>query len=240
VLEIARLAGPGAVVTDRRAAGGDGRGQNPPDLGVKPAMVVRGQAARRLRRVDAGGEERLVRVDVADPRQQPLIHQHLLHRLARAPQRRPQPGGSELGRERLGADRGAVPRPARRVEQEQLADAAHVAVHQLAPVVERSPEHGIAALIGRERTIVHDEGARHAGLHDEPILAQIDHRVLRPPVDRADGRTAQPSDEAAPRHAPQDVVVAQGDSAEGTADEGGADVADHRFDFGKLGHRAEM
>jgi hypothetical protein len=34
--------------------------------------------------------------------------------------------------------------------------------------------------------------------------------------------------------------VAQGDSADAAADEGGTDVADDRFDFGELGHRAEM
>ena len=47
----------------------------------------------------------------------------------------------------------------------------------------------------------------------------------------------RPRNERPAGHAAQDVVVAQRDSAELAADEGGADVADDGFDFGELGHR---
>ena len=65
---------------------------------------------------------------------------------------------------------------------------------------------------------------------------EIEHRVLgaagHPRMVAPVKRAEQPP----PAHAAQDVVVAQRDSAEAAADEGGADVADDGFDFGELWH----
>jgi hypothetical protein len=54
-----------------------------------------------------------------------------------------------------------------------------------------------------------------------------------------DGGPGEGAEEAPPGHAAQDVIVAQRDSADLPADEGGADVADDGFDFGELWHRTE-
>src|SRR3954451_23073567 len=80
-LEISRVSGPRFVVPDCGSIRPDGRGQDAADLAVKPAVIVRGQAAGRLRRIDAGREQRLVGVDISYAGQVMLIHDDLFDRL---------------------------------------------------------------------------------------------------------------------------------------------------------------
>ena len=64
--------------------------------------------------------------------------------------------------------------------------------------------------------------------------------MLGPARDRLHRGTAETTYQRPARDPAQDVVVAQRNSAELAADEGGTDVSDDGFDFGKLGHRKEI
>jgi hypothetical protein len=72
------------------------------------------------------------------------------------------------------------------------------------------------------------------------MMAEVEDGVLGAAEHVGNRGSAHTPDEAAACHASQNVVVAQRDSAELAADEGGADVADDRFDFRELGHRPEI
>ena len=193
---------------------------------------------RRLGGVDTRREERLVGVDVSDPGQVFLVHDHLLHRLSRTAERLPEPLGREAGLERLGPDAGRVRLPPADVEEQQGAEPPHVAIYQLAAVVERRSKHRIPALVAGERPVVDHQRSGHARLHHQASLAEIEHRMLGAAEHVAHGRALQAPQEAAAGDAAQDVVVTQGDPVEAAAEQGGTNVADDGFDFGELGHCA--
>ena len=75
--------------------------------------------------------------------------------------------GVRAGVERFGAERRIVAGPGLVIEQQNCAQAAHVAVDQLPSIVERGAEDGVLRLVGGERLVVDQEGAGHAGLDDE-------------------------------------------------------------------------
>jgi len=146
--------------------------------------------------------------------------------------------GGERRVERLRSDRRVVALPAAAIEQQQGAQPPHVAIDQLTPVIQRRPQHRVAFLVGGERPVVHDERSGHARLDDQPALAQVEHRVLgaaEDGTDRAAGKLAQ---QPAASDATEHVVVAQPHPVEAAAEQGGTNVADDGFDFGKLGHYA--
>ena len=69
--------------------------------------------------------------------------------------------------------------------------------------------------------------------------AEVDApRAWRAGTTSCTGRPGEPAHQTAPGDAAQHVVVAESDAVEAAADQGGADVADDGFDFGKLGHCA--
>ena len=109
------------------------------------------------------------------------------------PSASPSRSGVKSGVERLGADRGGVPRPTRGIEQQQRAEPADIPIDQLAAVVERRPEHGIPPLVGGERPVVDDQRSGHARLHDQAPVAEIEHGVLGAAEDVAHGRAVQPA-----------------------------------------------
>ena len=47
-------------------------------------------------------------------------------------------------------------------------------------------------------------------------------------------------EQTATSHATQHIIMTQGDAPESAAQQGGSDVSDDGFDFGKLGHRGEI
>ena len=65
------------------------------------------------------------------------------------------------------------------------------------------------------------------------------HGVLGAPGDVAHGGPGQVPEQTAAGDAAQHVVVAQADALESAAEQGGTDVADDGFDFGKFGHSPE-
>jgi hypothetical protein len=87
---------------------------------------------------------------------------------------------------------------------------------------------------------MNDERAGHAGLDDQTVFTEVDHRVLGSAKDVVHSGARQLTEETAARHAAQHVVMTQADSPESAAKQGRADVADDGFDFGKLGHRCKI
>ena len=75
-LEEPRLAVGVAVVADRRAAPADRLGQPVAHRGPEPPAAGRAQRGRDRPRVDAGGKQGLVAVDVAHARQHGLVSSH--------------------------------------------------------------------------------------------------------------------------------------------------------------------
>src|SRR5688572_24037467 len=65
-LEVALVAGPGAIVAHGGAVGPDRGLKDAPDLRVEPPVILRRKLPGRLRRVDPRRVERLVGVDVSD------------------------------------------------------------------------------------------------------------------------------------------------------------------------------
>ena len=74
-----------AIVAEGGAPRSDRLGEDPYDTSAKRGGLVGADGARAARRVDAGAPAGLVRVDVPDPDDDALVHEHLLHRLLRPP-----------------------------------------------------------------------------------------------------------------------------------------------------------
>src|SRR5581483_1120211 len=78
------LASGVTVVPKARPARRDGRGQHTDNLVAQPRGVRGRELPRLARGIDPRAPERLVRVDVADAGDEPLVHERLLDRLPRA------------------------------------------------------------------------------------------------------------------------------------------------------------
>ena len=129
--------------------------------------LVRRYSRARLGGIDSGRKEGFVRVDVADADDLPLVHQHLLDRLFRRRQDGGEAGRGESRIERFGAERRIVAGPALVIEQQNCAQATHVAVDQLASVVERGAEDGVAGLTGHQWPVGDGQRACHSRLDDQ-------------------------------------------------------------------------
>jgi hypothetical protein len=101
-----RLPRPGAIVPNGGPTGGNGGSEDADNFPVEPPVIIEGELPGFLRGIDAGQEQGLVGVDVPDPREVALIHDHLLDRSPRASYH----FGKSLGREgrieRFGPDGG--------------------------------------------------------------------------------------------------------------------------------------
>src|SRR5256886_11589897 len=85
------------VVRDGRAAAADGLHENRAACGHDPPAVVPREARRPAAGADAGPEEDLVRIDVAEARDPALVHEQGLDRGATPPGQ----GEERFGRERV-------------------------------------------------------------------------------------------------------------------------------------------
>ena len=113
--------------------------------------------------MDAGGEERLVGVDVADAGDGALVEEHGLDGRASVRQRLAQLGGGERGVERLRAE--GADGLLGRFDEPHLAELAEVGVAQLAAVVEG--DDGADVGVGRVAGVTVQEGAGHAQVDGE-------------------------------------------------------------------------
>ena len=82
----------------------DGGSQHLPDRSVECVRAIAGDAGRRAERVEAGPEERLVHVDVPEPRKEGLVEEQGLEGAVPAPERSAEPRGGEVGAEGLGPE----------------------------------------------------------------------------------------------------------------------------------------
>src|SRR5690554_2703093 len=101
LLEIAGLAVAADEVAQGGAAALDGDRQDALDLRGQALVARPGNRAGGLARIDAGGEQRLAGVDVADADHHRVVHDERLHRHAPAPRQLEQPGAVERLGERL-------------------------------------------------------------------------------------------------------------------------------------------
>jgi hypothetical protein len=80
------------------------------------------------------------------------------------------------------------------------------------------------------------ERAGHPRLDDQPVGVELQDGVLGTPVHLAYGGAGQSTDEPASGNAPKNVIMAEGDPADGAADQCWSDVSNDGFDFGQFGH----
>src|SRR5439155_29360 len=134
-----------AVVGDRRAAAADRVGQDHARRCHDPPAVVAREARSPAAGADAGPEEDLVRIDVAEAREPALVHEQGLDRGAAPPGQ----GEEGVGRERVvewidaGAGLGHEPR---RLDHGHPAEGARVVVGEEAAVVELDHDVIVAAV----------------------------------------------------------------------------------------------
>src|SRR5690606_15607342 len=74
LLEVTRLAIATDEIAQRRAAALDGHRQDPPNLVAQFQVTRPRDVPGRTPRVDAGGEQRLARIDVADAHHHRVVH----------------------------------------------------------------------------------------------------------------------------------------------------------------------
>ena len=171
----------GGVVLQRRALALDARPERSPDGPGHAGDLVRRELVRRALRVDARAPERLVRVDVPESRDDPLVEEDGLERRAAAAELIRQPPRRESRPERL---RPVLRREVRvelgALEHEPRPEAPHVAVGESRTVVEL--EH--RALVRHGLPV---EATRHAEVHEEPEAAlEPEQQVLPAPLDGDD------------------------------------------------------
>ena len=77
--------------------------------------------------------------------------------------------------------------------------------------------------------------AGHSRLHDEPLLAQIEDRVLGPPEEIPNPSAGQVPLQPMLAHPPQHVAMAQHGAYKPPPHYLGAEITDDGLDFGKLG-----
>jgi hypothetical protein len=204
---------------------------------VQPNVVLSGEGAGWLRRIDTGSEEGLIRVNVADAGEVALVHDHLLDGLPASAQDPPKPFYGEIVIQRLGSDGGGVPCPLLRVEQQQRSQPANVAVDELLTTTQLSAEDGVLCLVWLQGMTMNHERSGHAWLYHQARRIELQNRMLGPAGNASDRRTCQITYEPSPGNTSQHVVMTYGDASDPTAYEGRPDTADYRFDFGQFGHR---
>jgi uncharacterized protein YaeQ len=88
--------------------------------------------------------------------------------------------------------------------------------------------------------MIDQQVAGHPGLQDEAMLVEVNDPVLGATGHVAYRGTCEGLDEPRTSHSAQDVGVAQSYVEEPLPEERRAHIADHRLDFGKLGHTSNL
>ncbi len=234
VLETARLPVGTDIVPERGTAGGDRLLQHGDDRPRQPGAAPGPQKAGPPARRDAGPEQRLAGVDVADSDHQPLVEKGRLDAAPSAGQQSLETGAVERRREGLDAETGearmAVEIPLR--DQEQEAEAPRIDEPQDRAALAEEGE----MLVPAPWRTVEEQPPRHPEMEQQAIrIVEVDEDVFRasreidhpPSVHlpfqvRRQGRP-QPFDTPLQ---PQDAATAQ---PRGQGPHGG-------LDFGKFGH----
>ncbi len=184
--------------------------------------------------MDARGEERLVRIDVADARDHARIHQELLDR--HAP---PARGAVQVGA-REGLVEGLRPQA---VEQRVVVGIAHPQ-HRPEParVVQA---HDVPAVQHEVHVVVasngpagrhYGEAARHAQVREQMAGTAVEQEVLAAATDAAHECSAQARGKVA-GHGPAKARLSHHDVADATTHDAGDETQAGRLDFRKFRHR---
>src|SRR3989442_3431187 len=128
-LESPGLTRPGAVIAHRGPRRVYGAQQHVCHGRVQAGELVQGQLVGGLGRVDSGLEQRLVRVDIAHPRDAALVHDRLLDRGARPLEPLGEHERRERLLERLWVATGGIATPNPFVAAPHRVHAAHIAGH---------------------------------------------------------------------------------------------------------------
>ena len=196
------------------------------------------ELAGRAERVDARAPERLVGVDVPEPRDRALVEQRALDRRAAPCEPLRQPRGGEARPERLDAEPDAQVRiELAGLEQPPRAEAAHVAVGEPAAVVERDRGPRVR-VVGRA---VGEERAGHAQMREQRAAAlEADDQVLAAPLDGGDALALELGRDLARVVRRGQPVVADLDLLEPSPLEDGRKPGANRLDLGQLRHAASV
>ncbi len=169
-----------------------------------------------------------------------MIEQSRLERSPATGQALPQQLRRELRRQRLGAD-ARVQILLERVRREQVpgAEAAHVAVGELAAVVELEPGSLVRDLLGTRAPV--PERAGHTQMDDEcePAL-QANEQVFATTIEHLDPLAAQPGRELIRWDRPGQPRVVYLDTDDLPAGEQRLEPAADRLDLGELGHPSSL
>src|SRR5437899_5979629 len=232
-LEPALAAEAVPVVRDRRAAAADGLHEDRAACGHDPPAVVAREARRAAAGADAGPEEDLVRVDVAEARNPALVHDQGLDRGATRPGQREERIGRERVAERIDAFAG-LGHQSRRLDHGHPAEAAGIVVGEDTAIVELDYDMIVAAV----GPVARGEGqlTGHAEVHEpEAPVVEGCEQVLAPAHHLRDATAREPRRKGR-RHAPAEASLPHAHGDDTTADDGGREGPEHRLDLGQLGH----
>ena len=203
--------------------------------GERDVALARDAAGRALRR-DAGAEQRLGGVDVADADDDPLVHEEILDRPPAPARAREEIVAVERVAERFGTEvaqqlvraAGRLPEPA--------TEAARVVEAQQASRI----EHEVDVVVRAQRDVGREHAQRpgHAEVHDHGARLGVQQQVLRAALDRRDALAAQVGGERF-RHGPAQCALAHDELAHDASRHVRRDAAARGFDFGQLGHAVQ-
>ncbi len=225
-------AAPDAPLAGDRAslALADGLREDGHDRLVEAPDRRRRERLHGLERMDLRPVEDLIRVDVADARDELGVEEHGFDRPAPAAEPLREDLGREAGLERLGADRGLERR-------------AHLIVHDVEPAetarvleveVERAEMDGEARPLRRRlRGGLDPELPRELQVEDERApAAEVDEHELPAPSQPADRAVERPD-----RRPPLGGRVVERDAPDAGAADSLREVTNDVLDLGQLGHR---
>ena len=190
-------------------------------------------SVRGPKRVEPRAPERLVRVDVAEPRDDPLVEEHGLEWRFPPRELRNQPACREARAKRFGTVLGCEVRlELDTLEHEPGSEPAHVAVPEPSAVVELDD----GALV-RDR---HEaEAPRHPQVDEQPEPALEPHEeVLPTPLDGDDAVSLELFGDLEQVVRACQSWVENLDSRECPALEARSELRSNRLDLGELGHRS--
>src|ERR1041384_4205802 len=232
LLEVAGIAVGADEVAQARAAGADRRAPRPLDRRPEPGAPFKRQLSRRHARMDAGEEQALVRIDVADADDAPTVHEEPLDAGAMRPGELMQALRMQLARERLDAE---VNQQRMRVDvgagPQHRAEAARIAQPQN-PVTKLKVE--VIVLLRRSAGGQHAQAPGHSQVQDQMAVAAVDEEVFAAALYRA--HLAPREAVHVLRHRPAQARLAHRDARDDASCELRLESAPRDLDFGKLRH----
>src|SRR3990167_2016494 len=233
LLEIARLAVTADEVTQGGAAALDGMGEDAFDLLGQGHVARPGNRTGLAARIDASGEQRFARIDIADPDHHGVVHDEGFdrHRTATrllvqalAVERLGQGFGTELAEQHMVPGIGTP---------EQRAEAPWIGVAQGQAGLQLDVH--MLVLGRRQATLDQAQVAGHAQVTDQTAGLGLNQQVFGAPLDTLDALAGQAHIQVFGNR-PAQTTLAHNHSANPLTFEKGRDTAAGGFDFRQFGH----